>query len=143
MSELFGAENGRSRVLAAVCDTIVPAIEHLPDRHGHWARSASSFGVPEMLLATLETLPADQQEGIAQLLDALATQGILTASQPSREQLLRNFSFSSPEAAAGIAALGGLTLLFHYGNPDLATGRNPSWNVLGYPGPISAPSEVP
>lgn len=31
----------RRAVLRAVCDTVVPALEHAPDPHGHWARAAS------------------------------------------------------------------------------------------------------
>jgi choline dehydrogenase-like flavoprotein len=133
----------RMDTLRALCDTIVPSIEHLPDPHGHWARSASSYGVPEQVAQTLAGLPADMQDGLCQLLDVLDSQGLRTASQPSREQLLRTLSLGSPDAAAGIAALGGLTLLLHYGAPDPATGRNPAWDVLGYPGPVSAPPAEP
>ncbi len=124
----------RMDTLRAMCDTIVPSIPHKPDPYGHWARSASSYGVPEGLAQTLSGLPPEQHAGICQLLDVLTAQGFLTASQASREQLLRNVSLGSPEAAGGIAALGGLTLLLHYGAPDPATGRNPVWDVLGYPG---------
>src|SRR4030081_2127407 len=111
----------RAEVLRAVADTVVPAIQHAPDPHDHWARSASSYGVPESLAETLATLPPDQQAGMGQLLDALAAQGFTGASQASREQLLRNASLASPDAAAGIGALAGLTLLFHYGAPDSST----------------------
>src|SRR5437763_9320992 len=138
MSEQF-LNQPRAEVLRAVSDTVVPAIYHVPDPHGHWARSASSYGVPESLTDMLSTLPADQQEGMGQLLDALDAQGFTRASQPSREQLLRNLSLASPDAAAGIGALAGLTLLLHYGAPDPTTGRNPAWDMLGYPGPVSAP----
>src|SRR2546423_14570398 len=80
---------------------------------------------------------------MGQLLDALDAQGFTRASQPSREQLLRNLSLASPDAAAGIGALAGLTLLLHYGAPDPATGRNPAWDMLGYPGPFAAPPAEP
>ena len=133
----------RMDALRAVCDTVVPGIEHHPDPHGHWARSASSYGVPEAVAEALATLPADQQAGLGQLLDALGAQGFTRASQASREQLLRNVSLASPDAAAGIGALGGLTLLLHYGAPDPATGRNPAWEMLGYPGPVSPPPAQP
>src|SRR5580693_7982941 len=133
----------RAEVLRTVCDTIVPSLEHVPDPHGHWARSASAYGVPESVAEMLATLPPEMQEGMGQLLDALAAQGFTGASQASREQLLRNLSLASPDAAAGIGALGGLTLLLHYGAPDPTTGRNPVWDLLGYPGPISAPPPEP
>lgn len=136
-------EGQRMDTLRALCDTVVPAIEHVPDPHGHWARSASSYGVPEGVAQALATLPPDQLAGVGQLLDVLNAQGFEGASQHSREQLLRNLSLGSPEAAGGIAALGGLTLLLHYGAPDPATGRNPVWDVIGYPGPRSAPPAEP
>lgn len=133
----------RVQVLGAICDTVVPAIEHSPDPYGHWSRSASSYGVPQALAEMLETLPEDQQDGMGQLLDAVGAQGFAEASQRSREQLLRNVSLASPDAAAGVGALAGLTLMLHYGSPDPATGRNPSWEMLGYPGPVSAPPQRP
>lgn len=133
----------RAEVLRAVCDTVVPAIEHTPDPHGHWARSASSYGVPQALAETLQTLPADDQQGMAMLLDFLSAQGFVDASQPSREQALRDLSLASPDVAAGISALTGLTLMVHYGAPDPRTGRNPVWELLGYPGPISSPPQEP
>jgi choline dehydrogenase-like flavoprotein len=132
----------RLDTLRVLCDTIVPSIEHVPDAHGHWARSASSYGVPEGVAQALATLPDDQRAGLCQLLDVLAGQGLQTASQASREQLLRNVSLGSPDAAGGIAALSGLTLLLHYGAPDPVSGRNPCWDMLGYPGPLSpSPAE--
>jgi choline dehydrogenase-like flavoprotein len=136
-------DGARLETLRALCDTVVPAIEHVPDPHGHWARSASSYGVPQGVVDTLAMLPPDQLAGVCQLLDVLAGQGFQGASQDSREQLLRNLSLGSPEAAGGIAALRGLTLLLHYGAPDTATGTNPVWPVLGYPGPVSAPPQEP
>src|SRR5205807_3946874 len=51
----------------------------------------------------------------------------------------------SPEAKLGVRQLRALTLLFFYALPD-AKGRNPNWEPLGYPGPISAapsPEEAP
>src|SRR5947209_4040338 len=143
MSEQAVIEGPRMDILRAVCDTIVPALENVPDPHGHWARSASSYGVPEALAQTIEGLPEEQRGGLAQLLDALGAQGLTRVSHASREQLLRNASLASPDAAGGIAALTGLTLLLHYGAPDPATGRNPSWDVLGYPGPLGPPPAEP
>jgi hypothetical protein len=89
-------EGQRMDTLRALCDTVVPAIEHLPDPHGHWARSASSYGVPDGVALTLATLPPDQLEGVCLLLDVLAMQGFGGASQASREQLLRNLALGSP-----------------------------------------------
>ncbi len=51
------------------------------------------------------------------------------------------------DAAAkhGLDSLRGLTLLLFYALPDDA-GRNPNWEAIGYPGPVSAapsPEQAP
>ena len=53
------------------------------------------------------------------------------------------FADSGPDGLAGITAIRGLTTSLHYGLPDLGTGRNPNWDAIGYPGPRSAPPDVP
>ena len=131
----------QSQILAAVCDTIVPAVARAPDPDGFFARTASDVGVPPALEQVLAGLPADQRAGFGQLLDVLGEQGYLRSSQRSREQLLRNVALAGPEAAAGIAALTALTLFLHYGLPD-ERGQNPAWKTFGYPGPLSAPPQV-
>src|SRR4051812_8189704 len=77
------------------------------------------------------------------LIDVLGGQGITRApSQESREQILRNTALSDPRAAAGVAALIGMTLFLHYGAPDPATGMNPNWQTFRYPGPASTSPSV-
>ena len=122
--------------LRAVCDTVVPSIEHHPDPTGHWARKATDLGVDQAFEQMLDDFPDPDRAGMLQLLDALDDQGFHDASQPSREQLLRNIALAGPEAAAGIGALTGLTLFLYYGMPDPATGKNPNWETFGYPGPL-------
>ena len=133
------------KVLAAVCDTVVPSIEHHPDPDGFWGRSATQVGTHLGVEQLIEGIPDEQlRGGLAQLLDAIGAQGILRApSQDSREQILRNISLSGPEAAAGVAALVGMTLFINYGAPDASTGQNVNWGVLGYPGPITPPPDAP
>jgi hypothetical protein len=132
MPELTEAQRA---TLRAVCDTYVPSLPRADDADGFWGRAASHLGVDQGLADVLAGLPADQSAGMAQLLDVLAEQGFLGASQASREQLLRNTAMASREAAGGIAALRGLTFLLTYAGVDPATGRNPNWERLGYPGP--------
>lgn len=130
-------------VLRAVCDTFVPSLEHTPDPHGYWARAATDMGADQAILELLATLPDDQQAGMLELLDAIAGQGFVGASQASREQLLKTTSLANRDAAGGIATLGGLTLLITYAGADPETGQNPNWPVFGFPGPISAPPDEP
>ncbi|HEU4976111.1 MAG TPA: GMC family oxidoreductase [Baekduia sp.] len=124
--------------LRAVCDTVVPAMPRDDDPHGFWARKASDVGADQALQQALEAMPEDQGAGMAQLLDALEMQGFERLSQLSREQVLTNLSLASRDAAVGVGALVALTTFFTYGLPP-----NPAWPVLGYPGPISAPPDVP
>jgi choline dehydrogenase-like flavoprotein len=133
------------KVLAAICDTVVPAIEREPDPEGFWGRSATGMGINLGVEQLIDGIPDEVlRAGLAQLIDAIGAQGILRApSQESREQILRNVSLSGPEAAAGVAALIGMTLFITYGAPDAATGQNVNWGVLQYPGPVSPPPEVP
>lgn len=129
--------------LGALCNTAVPPIARAGDADGFWARSAADVGADVALAQMVQELPREQLAGTAQLLDALAAQGFAQMSQASREQVLMNVSLASTEAAYGIASLLAGTLLFSYGMPDPATGRNPFWQTLGYPGPALAPPQVP
>src|SRR3954467_13844228 len=129
--------------LRAICDTFVPSLEHAPDPHGFWARSATDMGADQGILELLQTLPEDLQAGIWQLVAAIGAQGFMGPSRASREQLLRTTSLANRDAAGGIATLGGLTLLLTYAGVDPATGMNPNWAAFGFPGPIAAPPDEP
>src|SRR3954469_25259053 len=130
--------------LRAVCDTVVPSIHREPDPHGFWARKATDIGVDQAFEQMLAEMPPENQAGLAELLDGLGQQGFPTASQLSREQLLRNVALLGPDAAAGVGALTGLTLFLYYGMPvDPQTGQNPNWPTFGYPGPTVAPPQTP
>src|SRR3954454_5638599 len=123
--------------LRLFCDTIVPRIDRDPDPHGFFARTASDIGVEQGVEQLIDQLDEELQTGLAQLLDALASQGLeRMPSQLSREQVIRNMTLASPEAAAGIQALTGMTLFLNYGMPE-----NPNWAVFGYPGPSAPPPQ--
>jgi choline dehydrogenase-like flavoprotein len=143
VSELL--DDSRRAVLRAICDTVVPAIERDRDPDGFWGRKASDLGTDAGVEQMLAQIPDPElRGGLVELIDALGGQGIARhPSQLSREQILRNASFSSPQAAAGIAALVGATLFLHYGAPDPQSGQNPNWRTWGYPGPVSPPPQVP
>jgi choline dehydrogenase-like flavoprotein len=130
--------------LRLFCDTIVPRIDRQPDPDGFFARTATEIGVDQGVEQLIDGLDDTLKAGLAQLLDALASQGLeRMPSQLSREQVLKNMTLASPEAAAGIQALTAMTLFLNYGMPDPETGQNPNWKVFGYPGPISAPPQAP
>jgi choline dehydrogenase-like flavoprotein len=130
-------------VLAGVADTLVPAVDRPEDPHGFWARSASDLGVPQAIELFLAELPEEELAGVRGLLDALRVEGFDQAPGEAREAILHGFMDAGPDALAGLSALKGLTMLLFYGLPDPATGRNPNWPALGYPGPLSAPPDTP
>lgn len=129
--------------LARVCDTFAPSLPADEDPTGFWARSATDMGIPDVLEQTLAQAPDEQLAGLRSLLDGLAAQGFDDAPSEVREQILHAFADASPEALAGVSAFRGLTFLLFYALPDPATGRNPNWDAIGYPGPRSAPPDVP
>ena len=129
--------------LRRLCDTFVPSIEEAPDPDGFWSRAASDLAVPEAVEEALAAQPEEQVDGLRELLDALANEGFNEATQQEREQTVHDFADSSPETLAGVHALKGLTTMLFYGMPDESTGRNPNWVSIGYPGPRSAPPDVP
>src|SRR5947209_5777171 len=128
-------------LLTTLCDTVIPAIEHQPDPHGFYARKASDLGVPDGVAQIIQTMPDEQRAGLLSLLDALEEQNFTRFSQRSREQVLRNLSLMGPQPAAGVQGLINMTLFLFYGLPD-ELGRNPNWEMFGYPGPVSAPPQV-
>src|SRR3954452_14789055 len=129
--------------LAKVCDTFAPSIERDDDPTGFWARAASDLAIPDVIEQQLALAPDEQVEGFRQLLDGLAAQGFNDAPLEAREAILHGFADSAPDALAGIHTMQCLTLLLFYAIPDPATGRNPNWEAIGYPGPVSAPPDVP
>ncbi|MFT3777866.1 MAG: GMC family oxidoreductase [Ottowia sp.] len=134
--------DARRAGLRAICDTVVPAIARADDPTGFWARKATDVGTDQAIAAALAAMPAASRDGLLGLVDGLVAQGIVGASQLSREQILSRTALLGPEAAFGIGSLGGLVRLMAYGLPD-ATGQNPFWRQFGYPGPVRAPSQAP
>jgi choline dehydrogenase-like flavoprotein len=130
------------QVLRAIADTVVPRLERADD-HGFWARSGSDVGADEAVADAIAQMPELQREGLGELAGGLARMGFLSASQRSREQLLRNMAALGPEAAAGAQALVGLSLFFAYSMPDPTTGTSPFWAQFGYPGPGAPPEPLP
>ena len=88
-------------------------------------------------------LPEDALAGLRGLLDALHAQGFDQAPPEAREAIVHGFMDAGPEPLAGISAFKGLTMLLFYGIADPATGRNPNWPAIGYPGPVSPPPDTP
>ena len=142
-SDLF--DDAQRATLVALCDTFVPSLE-APEgdeaARGFWRRAASHQAVPEGVEIALvqADLPDEQIVGLRAMLDTLAEHGMSPeAPQEVREGIVNALSEASPEALAGISTFRALATTLHYALPDLGTGRNPNWDVIGYPGPIAPP----
>jgi choline dehydrogenase-like flavoprotein len=125
-------------VLAAVCDTVVPAIARVPDPDGFFARKASDLWVPQVIEYLLADMPEEQRASLLALLDTLAGQDFLGCSPRSREQIVREVGSGGADVAGAIDTLRATVLFLFYGLGD-ERGRNPNWTTLGYPGPGAPP----
>ena len=142
-SDLFS--DGQRVTLRALCDTFIPSLEPPDDDRENaafWRRSATDLSVPESVeVALLQAGLTDEQiAGLRGMLDALAESGMAPATPlEAREQIVHGFRAASPEALDGVATFHGIASTLFYGLPDLGTGRNPSWDAMGFPGPIAPP----
>ena len=145
-SDLFS--DPQRATLRALCDTFIPALEPPAgdeDQAAFWGRAASDLAVPEGLeVALLGVGLADEQTaGLRSLLDQLAADGMAAETpREARERIVLGFSDAGPDALAGITILRALGSTLFYAAPDPATGRNPNWDAMGFPGPLEpAPSD--
>ena len=135
---MFELTDTRRDVLAAVCDTVVPAIVRVPDPDGFFARKASDLWVPQVIEYLLAAMPEEQRASLLALLDALAAQDFLGCSPRSRQRIVQEVRGQGADTGGTIDALRALTLFLFYGLGD-ERGQNPSWTTLGYPGPLAPP----
>ena len=130
------------RTLQAVSDTFVPSVPpdgDDPVMSAFLERSASDLGVAAQIEALMGQAMAEEQiQGFAALLDGLAQHDFANLPLEVRTQILHDVASASHEARLGVLALRNTTLLFFYALAD-DSARNPNWEAIGYPGPISAP----
>lgn len=122
------------QTLFALCDTLV-GVEtegnHLTKERAFLARPAGDLGIP-LLLEGLA--PA----GMLELLDGLAAEDFVKADVASRTRLVHAFAHHGEASGMAMREIKEACLAMFYALPD-ETGRNPNWDVLGYPGPVSDP----
>lgn len=129
--------------LTAIVDTFVPSVPRDDDADGFFATKGSDVGADFAVQFYLaEKLPPEQLAGLQQLLDADALAGLMDEPQPVREAIIGELGRVSPEARGAVAALKQLSIMFAYGLPD-ATGRNPFWAGMEYPGALQAAPQTP
>jgi choline dehydrogenase-like flavoprotein len=118
------AGDDAARALAAFCDTIVPPAPGEPA--ALIARSATEAGV-------IGHLALDAGELIVTTLGRDFADG----DEPSRTRKLVHRMGIDDAAAGALRRLRAQVLALFYGLAE--NGRNPTWDAIGYPGPITAP----
>jgi choline dehydrogenase-like flavoprotein len=129
------------RTLEAVCDTYVPSVPvetRDPVERAFFERSSSGLGVPGLIEDMMREMTAEEVAGVAQLLDALAREDFAAQDLEARTTLLRDTAAGDADAKHGLHQLRALTALLFYAVPD-EDGSNPNWEMIGYPGALSAP----
>lgn len=142
------------RTLTAMCEALTPPLEQSPDPHGFWRRTASDLDVPRQVTKVVRDLHPDQHPRFKLLLDLLQrplTAGLLTghfrpfADLPlaAREKVLQAWSVSwIGGLRQAFQSVKRLALFFFYASVD-ASGVNPNWAAMNYPGPFNPPSSQP
>ena len=127
--------------LEALCETFVPSVETDsgdPLEQAFMARSALDMQVPAQIEGMLaEAMTPEEIAEVAGLLDALTGEDLARCRSRAARRWCTPFRDQDPEAKLGLDSIRGLTLLLFYALPD-DDGRNPNWEAMGYPGPVSA-----
>jgi choline dehydrogenase-like flavoprotein len=145
---------GEMRLLATLCDALIPSIDATPaeDPHGLLRRSASEMRVPELLADLLAAEDETTRQDFKQLLSLLGSPlgGVILLGRPMsflamkpamRERALRAMANSRvARLRQGFQALKRLAMFLFYAAPAPDGGDNPSWPAVGFAPPPSPPS---
>jgi choline dehydrogenase-like flavoprotein len=131
---------GRHAVLGAVCDTLLPAFETRTDGPlgDFFARGATERGISDAIAAGLPRLPAHARAAIDGLLDELERAGFADAPLDVRTRELRSAGDRVPSGRFAVKQFKTMVFGQLFGAFD-EHGRNPVWDVIDFPGPVSPP----
>lgn len=128
-----------ARLLAALCDTLVPSIEDPdadPEVQTLWATSATDLTIDHVLASVLPLWAPHVQTLVSTTLAALGD-GFTEASVDQRITLWRD-ALGAGSTRPGALILQSTILAMFYTAPDERL-TNPTWPALGFPGPLVAP----
>jgi choline dehydrogenase-like flavoprotein len=117
------SDESRERILDALCDTFVPS---LAGGDAFLARSSSSLGVPGAIGAG----------ALGHVLDTVGTD-FADLDLDGRTRRVQALLGAGGDGAVALRQVRATTIALFYGLVE--DGRNPSWDAIGYPGPISQP----
>jgi choline dehydrogenase-like flavoprotein len=149
--QAVGATRGLDRdLVAAVCDTLLPArggngASASSNGDRAWSRSATELGISGRVADGLAAgLPPHVAAAVDSLLSRLAAVDFSAATLARRVELLHEAA-ADPAARFALKQLKTMVFGDLFGSFD-ADGRNPIWDEISYPGPISAaptPAQAP
>jgi choline dehydrogenase-like flavoprotein len=123
-------------LVAAVCDTLLPAGEAGSDRA--WSQSATELGISARVADGLAAGPAPHVAAAVDALLGRLAEVDFSAADPARRVELLHAAAADPAARFALKQLKTMTFGDLFGSFD-ENGRNPVWDEINYPGPISAP----
>lgn len=135
---LFDAEEARA--LDALCDTLIPGVRSAasdPVERRFLARDVTELDVPEHVHAGLAGQQAHVRRAVHHVLAALVAEGFAGQSLDVRTVSLRAAG-EDPLARFGLKVLRSMACGVFYAGLDVES-RNPNWEALGYPGPLTSP----
>ena len=127
-------------VVAAVCDTLLPALSTDADgAYGDYLRrGASERDIPASVAAAVPNLPPHVAGAVRGLLEELAAEGFADASLDARTERLRRAGDDVPTGRLALKQLKTMVFGQFFGAFDEEL-RNPAWEVIGFPGPVTPP----
>jgi choline dehydrogenase-like flavoprotein len=122
-------------LVEAVCDTLLPA---QGDGENAWTQSASDLGIAGRVADAIAAgLPPHVAAAVDSLLAHLAETDFSDATPERRVELLHEAA-ADPACRFALKQLKTMVFGDLFGSFD-EDGRNPVWDEISYPGPISAP----
>jgi choline dehydrogenase-like flavoprotein len=136
------AEVGRARALAALCDTLIPSVADSGSVGAAGAtmlsRSAGDLGIAAQVEAGVAGQQAHVRAVVSRLLTALEADGFAGLPLDERTARLHVHADADTELRFALRVACGMAYgLFVAAVGD--DGRNPNWEAIGYPGPLTAP----
>jgi len=145
-----GLSERQGRVLAAICETLIPSIDESDDPEGFFSHTADAAAIErvERLIGAIRD-PRDQLR-LRLLLSVFSLPpvnlilsgqwgGLASFSRDRRETVLRSWAFSAnPLRRAGFQALKRLIQVGYYAWPSDERGH-PAWRHVGRQGPLPQP----
>lgn len=136
--------NKKLAALRAVCDAIIGPVDQPNDPDGYWQRSASGLGVPERILALIETVKAEDKTQFHQLLWLLSSpllgltwggplQPAHRLSSKQIERMLHSWSSSNLGLLRqSFSTLRKATAFLYFGDIPKGQTANPNHPSMGY-----------